>query len=103
MNVKLEAFKKNIKDKQVAIVGLGISNIPAIKYLASMGAKVTALDKRETLDIDITELENMGVEFVLGEHYLNNLSGFDYILRSPGVKSFTPELEAASIWSNSYI
>ena len=95
MNNKLENFKNNIKNKKVGIIGLGISNIPAIQYLASMGAKVTALDKREKIDIDITELENMGVEFVLGEHYLQNLADFDYILRSPGVRPFTPELEKA--------
>lgn len=96
MNNKLEEFKKNINGKKIGIIGLGISNIPAIQYLASMGAKVTALDKREKIDIDTTELEKMGVEFILGEHYLQNLSGFDYILRSPGVKPFTPELEAAA-------
>ena len=95
MNNKLEEFKQKICNKKVAIIGLGISNMPAIKYLASMGAIVTALDKREKLDMDISELESMGVKFILGENYLQSLSGFDYILRSPGVKPFTPELEQA--------
>lgn len=95
MNTKLEYFKENIKGKKVAVIGIGISNIPAIKYLASMGAHVTALDKREVLDIDLEDLKNMGITFILGENYLSNLSGFDYILRSPGVRPFTPELEEA--------
>lgn len=95
MNAKLEEFKRNIKGKKVGVIGVGISNIPAIKYLASMGAKVTALDKRETLDIPTEELEKLGVKFVLGENYLSSLNDFQYILRSPGVKPFTPELEEA--------
>lgn len=95
MNTKLEKFKNTIKGKKVGVIGIGISNIPAIKYLASMGAKVTALDKREALDIPTEDLENLGVQFVLGESYLSNLNGFYYILRSPGVKPFTPELEKA--------
>lgn len=95
MNTKLEEFKNEIKGKAVGVIGVGTSNIPALKYLASMGAKVTALDKREKLDIDISELETLGVKFVLGQNYLDNLNDFQYILRSPGVKPFTPELEEA--------
>ena len=95
MNTKIENFKNSVNGKQIAVIGIGISNIPAIKYLASMGAHVTALDKREVLDINIEELKNMGITFILGTEYLSNLSGFDYILRSPGVKPFTPELEKA--------
>lgn len=95
MNTKLQNFKNNIKGKNVAVIGIGISNIPAIKYLASMGARVSALDKREVLDTNLEDLEKIGVRFVLGQNYLDNLSGYDYILRSPGVKPFTPELEKA--------
>lgn len=95
MNKKLIDFKQNVYGKKVGIIGLGVSNIPAVKYIAEIGARVTALDKREKLDIDITELETLGVTFTLGENYLDNISSFDYILRSPGVKPFTPELEKA--------
>ena len=39
-NLKLEEFKKNIKGKKVSVIGMGISNIPAIKYLIKLGAYV---------------------------------------------------------------
>ena len=38
-NKKLNRFKNEIKEKKVAVLGIGISNIPAIKYLVSLGTK----------------------------------------------------------------
>ena len=32
-NEKLNEFNKNIKEKKVAIIGLGVSNKPLIEYL----------------------------------------------------------------------
>ena len=44
MNNKLEAFKKDIKEKRIDVIGIGISNLPLIKYLSKNGAKVKACD-----------------------------------------------------------
>ena len=93
MNERLEQFKKDINGKKVSVIGLGISNIPAIKYLNKQGAYIIARDKKEEIPEDLKELEN--IEFVLGENYLSNLKDSDYIFRSPGVKPFTPEIEEA--------
>lgn len=93
MNTKLEQFKKDIKGRQVSVIGLGISNIPAIKYLNGLGAHVIARDKNEQIPEELKELDN--IEYVLGENYLANLKESDYIFRSPGVKPFLPEIEEA--------
>ena len=42
MNTKLEAFKKYINGKKVAVMGVGISNRPLIRYIHSLGANITA-------------------------------------------------------------
>lgn len=94
-NKKLDEFKNKICKKRVAVLGIGISNIPAIKYLLSMGAKISARDKKENLPDEVLKLEKLGVEFVLGEHYLDDLENFDYIFRSPGVKPFTYNIAKA--------
>lgn len=94
-NKELEEFKENIKGKKVAVLGIGISNIPTIKYLVKLGAKVSARDRKETLPDDISMLKEEGVEFVLGKNYLENLENYDYIFRSPGVKPFIYEIEKA--------
>ncbi|MBR5227647.1 MAG: UDP-N-acetylmuramoyl-L-alanine--D-glutamate ligase [Clostridia bacterium] len=94
-NDLLENFKKAVKNKKVGVIGIGISNIPAIKYLHNLGARITALDRNETLSDEAKELKESGVQFILGDKYLDSLCDFDYILRSPGVKPFTPQIEEA--------
>lgn len=44
---------------------------------------------------DISVLKEEGVEFVLGDNYLDGLENYDYIFRSPGVKPFVYEIEKA--------
>ena len=92
---KLLEFKKNIKDKKVGLVGIGVSNLPAIEYLHSLGAKVVLYDKNVNLFKEYETLEKMGLEAHLGEDYLKHLDGLDYIFRSPGVRPFYPEIEEA--------
>ncbi|MEG1705415.1 MAG: UDP-N-acetylmuramoyl-L-alanine--D-glutamate ligase [Clostridia bacterium] len=95
MNYNLNEFKEKIKGKKVAVLGIGISNIPAIEYLSSLGAVITACDKKEKLGSECESLNKLNISFNLGETYLENLTSFDYILRSPGIKPFTKELEEA--------
>lgn len=94
MNLKLENFKNGIKNKRVAVLGIGVSNTPLIKYLVNIGVYITAFDKceREKFGQEILELEHMGVEFSLGEKYLDELNGFDVIFRTPGMRFDIPEL-----------
>lgn len=93
MNKKVEEFKKEIKGKKVSVIGVGVSNIPAIIYLNKLGAKIVARDKNEEIPEKLKKLDN--IEFVLGENYLSNLKDSDYIFRSPGVKPSTPEIVQA--------
>jgi len=94
-NLKLEKFKKDIYGKKVAVLGIGVSNIPAIEYLSSLGAIVTACDKKAELGAECAKLYDLNISFNLGEDYLSNLKSYEYILRSPGIKPFTKELEEA--------
>ena len=41
---KLDEFKYNVAGKNITVIGIGISNLPLIKYLVSPGANVTACD-----------------------------------------------------------
>lgn len=86
-NRKLEEFKKNIKGKRVGIIGVGISNIPAMKYLLDLGAIVTAMDNRVNLLDEYSELDNLDVKYILGDNHKDNLLDFDIVLRSPRSKT----------------
>ncbi len=93
---KAEIFYASMNGKQVAFCGIGGSNLPLIRIFAERGAKVTARDRRSrgALGGTADELERLGVRLVLGEGYLENLEE-DVIFRTPGMKYFLPELDAA--------
>lgn len=91
-----ETFFTNIRGKRVTVCGIGINNTPVIRQFLAAGAQVTACDKRteEQLGEVAAQLRAAGAELKLGEEYLKDLSG-DLILRTPGMKPYLPEFEAA--------
>lgn len=46
MGKDFKEFKQFILGKKVAVVGIGVSNIPLINFLLDLGAAVTAFDKK---------------------------------------------------------
>ena len=90
------AFINSVKNKNISVVGIGISNTPVITMLAKSGATVTAYDKnpKDTLGDCVHELEALGVKLVCGPDYLDNLSG-DIIIKTPGMRFDNPALVKA--------
>ncbi len=91
--MNISDYKKSVKDKKIAVIGIGISNRPLIKYLKEAGADVTAYDKRtkEELGEIYGEMEEIGVKTVLGENYLDKLDG-EIIFKTPGLRFDNPAL-----------
>ena len=82
-----DEYFSSIKDKKIAVVGLGVSNRPLLDILLSFGCDVTVCDKKGD---DISKYQQKGVKFSLGEAYLDNLD-FDIIFRTPGILPFAFE------------
>lgn len=83
----------DFKDKKVAVLGLGIEGRDVIGFLLNRGAKVTLFDKKEEQELDFSGIEKDKIEIVTGENYLSGgLTGFGYIVRSPGVYRYNPEI-----------
>ena len=96
MNKKLEEFNNFIKDKKIAIIGVGVSNIPLIDYFYEKKANVTVFDNREKSEIDeeiIRKIEKYNFNYFFGKDNLENLKGFDMIFRSPSAMPFKKEFE----------
>ena len=98
MSCTFPEFLDSVKNKNVSVVGVGISNTPVISLLAKAGANVCAYDKNSEQDLgDIAhELRNIGVKLVCGENYLDNLSG-DIIIKTPGMRYDNPALVDGAI------
>lgn len=91
MNEKAKEYFEKLKGKKVAFVGMGVANVPCAKFLAKMGINVYACDKRdkEYIGADIcNELESLGVNFCLGDDYLEILPEMDLVFRSHGILPF---------------
>ncbi|MBU5315628.1 UDP-N-acetylmuramoyl-L-alanine--D-glutamate ligase [Clostridium bornimense] len=88
MREDFSKFKEFIKNKNVAVVGIGVSNVPLIRFLVSLGAKVSAFDRksREALGEVGNEFETLGVKLILGEGYLDKLTGFEVIFKTPSMR-----------------
>ena len=95
-NEKLRDFEKYIQGKKVAIIGIGVSNIPLLDYFHSLNANVTVFDTKEENQIDtsiLKKIKDYSFSFEGGKNYLDNLIGFDIIFRSPSCMPYTPQIE----------
>ncbi|MCB2361883.1 UDP-N-acetylmuramoyl-L-alanine--D-glutamate ligase [Clostridium estertheticum] len=94
MERNFSEFKEFIKGKKVGVVGIGVSNIPLIHFLVKLQATVTAFDKKNQsmLGAVAIDLKEDGVKLILGENYLNDLTGFDVIFKTPSMRIDNPAL-----------
>ena len=84
----------SMKDKKIAVLGLGVSNRPLVRLLLEFGCNVTGCDRteREKLDAEVLELEKAGCRLSLGDGYLENLDA-ELVFRTPGMHPGNPALE----------
>ncbi|MFR2534989.1 MAG: UDP-N-acetylmuramoyl-L-alanine--D-glutamate ligase [Clostridia bacterium] len=95
-NEKLQEFNQYIKDRKIAIIGMGVSNIPLLDYFQAHHAKVTVFDNRELDQIDeiaIQKINSYQMLYYFGKDNLKHLQNFDIIFRSPSAMPFIPEIE----------
>lgn len=95
INEKLNEFNDYIRFRKVAIVGLGVSNLPLMEYLYEKKANVTVFDERDIDSISkdiMNKITTYGFGFHFGEDALKNLKGFNVIFRSPSCLPTRKEL-----------
>lgn len=87
-------------NKKIAVLGLSTEGLDVIKFLLKIRPKVniTGLDQKTAQQFSpeiINYLQKKPVKLILGENYLNTLSAFDLIIRSPGFPLRNKELKKA--------
>ena len=96
LNIK-EMLKERFEGKTCHILGFARSNKPLVSILLDAGACVFVHDKSEKVyeDEKYIEFKNEGVQFEIGESYLEKGLSGDYIFRSPGFRPDLPEIKSA--------
>lgn len=91
-------FYSGLLGKRITFIGVGRTNLPLIEKVIKSGARVSVRDKRaeSTLGADGEYLKSLGVELILGDGYLENITE-DILFRTPGVPYLLPELQAARL------
>ena len=66
-NKKLKEFNNYLSGRKIAVIGLGVSNIPLIDYLHKLKSKVTIFDNKEIDQIDnsLINLIRISPNFIL--------------------------------------
>ena len=98
-NEKLEEFNNFIRFRKVAVIGLGVSNIPLLDYLYQKQAMVTVFDNREIDNIPtdiMNKITNYRFNYSFGENALEKLQNFAVIFRSPSCLPTKIELDRES-------
>lgn len=99
-NEKLNLAVKALAGKRCTVLGIGISNIPLIRFLLEAGAVVTARDKKskeellKNKSLNLPRFEERGVRFICGEDYLERMTE-EVIFKTPGLRYDHPKIVAA--------
>lgn len=93
MDNRIYDFLTSLKNKKIALIGIGRSNLPLISLFSSYGADVLACDRRSFDDLgEYAQLaKDSGAKLSLGENYLD-IDDVDIVLRTPGMKFYLDKL-----------
>lgn len=86
-----------MKNKNVAVLGMGVSGKAASEFLLHQGARVTGIDKnkeRLAADSEIVALKEKGLK-TLVEEEVTSAQAFDLIVTSPGIPETHPLIQSA--------
>lgn len=94
--MKLEDFK----DKKITVMGLGLhgGGIATVAFLSSLGARVivTDLKTKEELAPSLEKLKGLeNVEYVFGQHRVEDFTNADMIIKNPSVPWINKHIKLA--------
>jgi UDP-N-acetylmuramoylalanine--D-glutamate ligase len=85
----------NLQNKKVAILGFGVEGQATANYLSSKNIPFAICDKKNKEDFGKAHPDYLNFELNLGDDYLNKLSEFDYIIKTPGISPLIKEIQLA--------
>lgn len=92
MNKELEKFNNKLQKSKIAIIGLGVSNIPLLDYLYNKNCDVTIFNQKPLEEDIIKKIESYHYKYHIGDLKLDN---YNIIFRSPSCLPTKKELKEA--------
>ena len=87
---------EQLSGSRIALLGFGTENRALGRFLRSRGFHFAVCDGKEpSAGGDLSEWDRCVDAWRVGPRYLESLSDFDWIFRTPGINTLTPELETA--------
>ena len=93
--MNLTEYNKKLKSSKIAILGLGVSNIPLLEYLHNLGCDVVVFNTKPLDKNLIDKLNIYKIKYYNEENAFDYLHGFDIIFRSPSILPTRKELVIA--------
>jgi len=87
-----------LSQKNIVVVGLGVTGVAVARFLKNRGAAVTVTDRASESDLGskVQEFQAMGISLELGRHRSETFEKADLIVLSPGVShTIEPVLQAS--------
>jgi UDP-N-acetylmuramoylalanine--D-glutamate ligase len=78
-----------LKNRNILVVGLGVTGVATARFLINRGASVTVADqkKEQQLGSEETLIRESGIKIELGPHRIETFERADLIIVSPGVRN----------------
>ena len=93
--MNLTEYNNKLKSSKIAILGLGVSNIPLLEYLHNLGCDVVVFNTKPLDKNLIDKLNTYKIKYYNEENAFDYLHGFDIIFRSPSILPTRKELVIA--------
>jgi UDP-N-acetylmuramoylalanine--D-glutamate ligase len=86
-----------LKDKNILILGLGVSGVSSAKALKKLGANITISDSKTEGELKdkLNELKGLNINYKLGNNDVD-LTDVDLIVKSPGIPLDVPIIKKAN-------
>lgn len=88
---------EQLKNKRIAVFGLGVEGESSARFLAKHGALVCVFDQKPEQEVDKTLLQTLtieGIRYVFGKDAFTRADEVDMVVRSPGIRRNLPEISA---------
>ena len=93
--MNLTEYNNKLKSSKIAILGLGVSNIPLLEYLHNLGCDVVVFNTKPLDKNLIDKLNIYKIKYYNEENAFDYLHGFGIIFRSPSILPTRKELVIA--------